>query len=257
MAWSDWREKRWQEQRPPQLLDWSLVSRRINKKPRPVERFKTGIDSFDRLMGGGLPYGMTLLLGAAGTGKSLMAKTIARKVGESGRKVFYFFGEDSADAPYNPPYLNTVDMVSWKPGVDKAIKTVETIVDREKPDLIVLDSMTTILSQTSRAVPESEVREYTKKLAADLSGILPVLATSEVRGAGAWRQPAGGQGVRHASIATLELSKKLNETKWDAEANGGEIGDVVWFVLAEDRDGQAKQGSLHRITYLDGEMLIE
>ena len=258
MAWTDSMKNRWKSQKPSQLLDWSLVQRRINKTPRSVYRIKTGMPSFDDFMGGGLPAGMLLLWGGSGVGKSLMAKTISRSMARNGKKVYYFFGEDSFDAPLDPPNLNIVDMVSWKPGVDKALKTILTIVDKEEPDLIVLDSLTTILSQTSKAVPEADVREYTKKLAEAVSGVIPIIATSEVRGNGNYESPAGGRGIQHASVVTLKLQKRIVETKWDANDWGGSVGDAFWTVYVEkDRDGVSQQSSVRKITYENGEICLE
>ena len=62
------------------------------------ERIKTGIDEFDRVVGGGLVSGSFVLLGGIpGIGKSTLLLQIAQKLAQKGKKVLYISGEESPE----------------------------------------------------------------------------------------------------------------------------------------------------------------
>lgn len=76
-----------------------------DNKPRPinevsmaaVERMKTRLDELDLVLGGGLvPGSLTLLGGEPGIGKSTILMQLALAMGETGGKVLYVSGEESA-----------------------------------------------------------------------------------------------------------------------------------------------------------------
>jgi len=60
-------------------------------------RIQTGIGEFDRVLGGGIiPGSVTLLFGEPGIGKSTILLQLALKLAESGKKILYIAGEESA-----------------------------------------------------------------------------------------------------------------------------------------------------------------
>ena len=239
-------------------INWSQAKMRLNKKPRKANRITTYMKTVDNVLGGGLPEGLTILWGQAGSGKSLFAKSITKKFVENKKKVLYFFGEDSFDSPDPiPPYLNNVDLVAWKPGASKAVRTIIKFIEQMKPDLVVLDSLTTILGVTAKAVPEADIREYTGVLASKLSGIVPTIGISEIRGS--YQQtPAGGWGISHAGLQCLKFDKHVIDSKWLAQDYGADFGQMVWSVLVEkDRDGVARQGCMFRAVYVGEECFLE
>jgi predicted ATP-dependent serine protease len=240
-------------------VNWSQAKMRLNKPPRKANRVTTHLQSVDDVLGGGLPEGLTILYGHAGTGKSMFAKTVAKKFVQNKQKVLYFFGEDSFDSPVPiPPYLNNVDMVSYRPGPPKAVRTVLKFVQEMRPDLVIFDSLTTILGATSKAVPEADVREWTGTLAAKLSGIVPAIGISEVRGSGQYLSPAGGWGVAHAGLQTILFKKHIIESKWDAQDWHAEFGAIIYTMHVEkDRDGQSRQGRVFRANYLGDDLFLE
>ena len=61
-----------------------------------VNRTKTGISEFDRVLGGGIVPGMTCLLGGEpGIGKSTLILQLCNKIASRGNKVLYISGEES------------------------------------------------------------------------------------------------------------------------------------------------------------------
>jgi DNA repair protein RadA/Sms len=76
----------------------------IGGKPRPydavdggeTERIPSGIDEFDRVLGGGIvPGSMVLIGGEPGIGKSTLLLQVAHLLGRSGGAVLYVSGEES------------------------------------------------------------------------------------------------------------------------------------------------------------------
>lgn len=243
-------------------VKWTQAKMRLNKARREPNRIKTGISGVDEALGGGLPEGLVILYGPGGCGKSLFARTIAGHFAKQKKKVLYIYGEDSFDAPKpNPPIINTVDLKSYRPGPPRAVKTILKYVMEMKPDLVVVDSLTTILAQPTghgKAVPEADVREWTGELAKRLSGVVPVLAISEVRGGGKYESPAGGRGVEHAGLALLYFGSIKIENKWDAQDWEASIGTKFWTLSVDkDRDGAANQSCMYRVTYMSDEIFLE
>jgi DNA repair protein RadA/Sms len=66
---------------------------------QPIPRTCTGIDEFDRVLGGGLVPGQVLLLsGEPGAGKSTLLLMVADAIAErTGRRALYISGEESVD----------------------------------------------------------------------------------------------------------------------------------------------------------------
>jgi predicted ATP-dependent serine protease len=250
--WSPW------DSEVPDDVNWNQAKMRLNKTPRKGHRVATGIASVDEVLGGGLPEGLLILYGQAGSGKSLFAKTIAKKFVQQKQKVLVFFGEDSFDSlPPMPPHLNNVDMVSFRPGPPKAVKTILKFIVEMKPDLVMLDSLTTILGATSKAVPEADVREWCGTLAAKLSGVVPVIGISEIRGSGQYISPAGGWGVAHAGLMTMNFTKTVIENKFEAQDYHADFGSIVYMTRVDkDRDGAAQQGKVFRVTYMGDEIFL-
>ena len=65
--------------------------------PGTTRHFRTGIDEFDRVLGGGVvPGSVTLLAGDPGVGKSTLLLEVAHRWASSGRRALYLSGEESA-----------------------------------------------------------------------------------------------------------------------------------------------------------------
>ena len=141
--------------------------KRLSEVPRDHEtRFPTGIGEFDRVLGGGLVAGGVILLGGdPGIGKStLLLEAVARVARRHG--ALYVTGEES---------LRQVGMRAERLGVEEeglkllAETRVETIIDlaaRERPEVLVVDSIQTIHSDSLGSAPGgvAQVRESAAQL---------------------------------------------------------------------------------------------
>ncbi|WP_028050551.1 DNA repair protein RadA [Cellulomonas sp. URHD0024] len=122
----------------------------------------TGVDELDRVLGGGLvPGAVVLLAGEPGVGKSTLLLDVAARAARTGRRVLYVTGEESAAqvrlrAGRIHALAPTLLLVS-----ETDLATVLGHIEKEDPDLLVVDSVQTIASTQvdGTAGGVSQVRE--------------------------------------------------------------------------------------------------
>jgi len=131
------------------------------------ERQSTGIAEFDRVLGGGLVAGTLILIGGdPGIGKSTLMLQALHGIAATGRKVLYVSGEESVrQLRLRSRRLEAVSsnlLVVSEIDID----AVMTMVENEKPDVLVVDSIQTVFSPEITSAPGSvsQVRESTMRL---------------------------------------------------------------------------------------------
>lgn len=127
-------------------------------------RVKTGIGEFDRVLGGGIvPGSLTLVGGDPGIGKSTLLLQVCRRLAMAKQKVLYISGEES---------LAQIKMRAMRIGefndclsllAETNLDVIESVIHREKPDAVVIDSIQTMYREAVSAAPGSvsQVREAT------------------------------------------------------------------------------------------------
>ncbi|MCP4147686.1 MAG: DNA repair protein RadA [bacterium] len=121
-----------------------------------IKREETGIEEFDRVLGGGVVPGSVILIGGEpGVGKSTLVLEISGKLAGKGKKILYYSGEESAVQ---------IKLRANRLGVDSdqiLLVTMGTLEDLkravvdEKPDILIVDSIQTITSQAGPAISGS------------------------------------------------------------------------------------------------------
>lgn len=132
-----------------------------------VERLKTGINEFDRVLGGGLVPGSLVLLGGdPGIGKSTMLLDAGIRFSAGGVKVLYVSGEESeAQTAMRARRLG-------KPGTALLVMTATDLdavllqAKEVQPQILVIDSIQTMYNPELQTAAGSvgQVRECTAKL---------------------------------------------------------------------------------------------
>lgn len=132
-----------------------------------VERLKTGINEFDRVLGGGLVPGSLVLLGGdPGIGKSTMLLDAGIRFSAGGIKVLYVSGEESeAQTAMRARRLG-------KPGAALLVMTATDLdavllqAKEVQPQILVIDSIQTMYNPELQTAAGSvgQVRECTAKL---------------------------------------------------------------------------------------------
>lgn len=133
-------------------------------KIEDFKRQKTGLDEFDRVLGGGLVSGSLVLLGGEpGIGKSTLVLQICQNI--SG-KILYVSGEESAEQ-----IKTRIDRLGLKSDNlvflgETNIETICATILEQKPALAIIDSIQTVysLEAPSAAGSINQVRISTTKL---------------------------------------------------------------------------------------------
>ncbi len=133
---------------------------------REVERIGTGIDEFDRVLGGGLVEGSVVLIGGdPGIGKSTLLLQALATLAAS-REVLYVTGEESA---------SQVALRARRLGAGSAplpllaeieLERICTAIQQRRPSVVVIDSIQTLYSGQLQSAPGSvaQVRECAAQL---------------------------------------------------------------------------------------------
>lgn len=158
-----------------------------------VDRISTGMGEVDRVLGGGVvPGSLVLIGGEPGIGKSTLMLQVCQKLAENNCRVLYMSGEESP---------NQIRIRGSRVGCEhpeilvSGEVTVEGILaqmEKEKPGLIVIDSIQTVFSTELTSAPGtvSQIREATTKFlyAAKRSGI-PLVIIGHITKEGAIAGP--------------------------------------------------------------------
>jgi len=127
----------------------------------------SGIDELDRVLGGGVVKGVSLLLaGEPGVGKSTLLLSVAARWAAAGRRTLYVTGEESAAQVR----LRAERTGGVHPNLFLAAETdlaaVLAHVEQVEPTLVVVDSVQTIGSTEAEGVPGgvTQVREVATSL---------------------------------------------------------------------------------------------
>ena len=131
------------------------------------ERMSTGIAEFDRVLGGGLVAGTLVLIGGdPGIGKSTIMLQVMHGIASNGHRVLYVSGEESV----RQLRLRSRRLKTLSPGLlvvsEIDIDAIMAMVESEKPDVLVVDSIQTVFSPEITSAPGSvsQVRESTMRL---------------------------------------------------------------------------------------------
>ncbi|HPF19959.1 MAG TPA: DNA repair protein RadA [Syntrophomonas sp.] len=140
----------------------------LNSIPQTqVYRFSSGMNEFDRVLGGGMVPGSLVLLGGdPGIGKSTLLLQVADNLAQLGRKVLYLSGEES---PLQ------IRLRSVRLGIEtdriyllneQNLDLLDSYLTEIDPDLVIIDSIQTVYCESLSSIPGSvsQLRECTAKL---------------------------------------------------------------------------------------------
>lgn len=130
------------------------------------DRFSTGIEEFDRVLGGGIVKGALILIGGdPGIGKSTLALVAMNGLMREGKRVLYVTGEESLQQlRLRAKRLNIDESMDALAETD--LDVILDVLGENNPDVVVLDSIQTIESMTTAAPRGSvaQLKEITDRL---------------------------------------------------------------------------------------------
>lgn len=131
------------------------------------ERISTHIQEFDRVLGGGLVNGTLVLIGGdPGIGKSTLMLQALHGLARGGHRVLYVSGEESIrQIRLRSRRLDAVDSNLFVVA-EVEMDTIMGMIENEKPDVLVIDSIQTMYNPELSSAPGSvtQVRESAVRL---------------------------------------------------------------------------------------------
>ncbi|MGD9561646.1 MAG: DNA repair protein RadA [Pyrinomonadaceae bacterium] len=119
-------------------------------------RTSSGIEELDRVLGGGIVAGSLVLIGGSpGIGKSTIVIQMADKISRAGSRVLYVSGEESE---------RQIKMRGERLGLaaenvlllpETNLQSILAIIEKVRPDLVVVDSIQTVFSERIESAPGS------------------------------------------------------------------------------------------------------
>jgi len=130
------------------------------------KRLASGVDEFDRVLGGGLVRGSLVLLGGEpGIGKSTLLLQVADSLARAGARVLYACGEESpAQVKMRAERLGCTGDIGLLPVTD--VSLVEAAALDDGADVLIVDSIQTMFDPDAPGSPGSvgQVRASTARL---------------------------------------------------------------------------------------------
>ena len=165
--WESLEEERPSTATGKRLTGYNVPRSLVTAPELDEERFVTGINELDRVLGGGIVPGSVILIGGdPGIGKSTLLLHMLSSLARRGEKVLYVSGEESA----HQIKMRAKRLSALEPNVYLATESsVEHITDmaREmKPCILAVDSIQTLSCTDISSAPGSvtQVRESAAKL---------------------------------------------------------------------------------------------
>ncbi|HKG32327.1 MAG TPA: AAA family ATPase, partial [Gemmatimonadales bacterium] len=135
---------------------------------QPLERWRTGLNEFDFVLGGGIvPGSMTLIGGEPGIGKSTLLLQAAARLENAGHTVLYTSGEESPDQiRLRADRLINEDAGSVHVLGETRLESIIQAVGSVGADVVVIDSIQTVYTDQLESAPGNvgQVRECSGQL---------------------------------------------------------------------------------------------
>jgi len=136
-------------------------------KAEDMPRLPTGVDEFDRVLGGGLvPGGVVLIGGDPGIGKSTLLLQALAEMSAAGVSVLYSSGEESAAQIALRAKRIAMTAPQQEVLAEIQLEKLLTTIDAARPQVVVVDSIQTVYSDALTSAPGSvaQVRECAAQL---------------------------------------------------------------------------------------------
>ncbi|MDP3030695.1 MAG: DNA repair protein RadA [Rhodocyclaceae bacterium] len=136
-------------------------------RPRDEPRLPTGVEEFDRVLGGGLVAGGVVLIGGdPGIGKSTLLLQALARLAEAGQPVLYVSGEESGEQIALRANRLQLPAAGLRLLAEINLEKIIAALQEEKPLVAVIDSIQTLWSDALQSAPGSvaQVRECAAQL---------------------------------------------------------------------------------------------
>jgi len=131
------------------------------------DRVPSGIGELDRVLGGGIVAGMTILVGGEpGIGKSTLMLQAANRIASAGRRVLYVTGEESLGQTKMRAARLGADSEEIYVLAENSLETIIGCIENLSPDLLVIDSVQMVHRRDIHSAPGTvaQVRQCSVEL---------------------------------------------------------------------------------------------
>ena len=135
-------------------------------EPQDDVRVPSGLDEFDRVLGGGIVPGTLVLIGGdPGIGKSTLLLQVADRLSHTGTTVLYVSGEESERQIKLRGERLRVEARNVYLLPETNLENIASEIDRLKPGAVIVDSIQTVFSSLLESAPGSvsQVREVAQQ----------------------------------------------------------------------------------------------
>ena len=168
-AWNTFVEEKVEKSSPTRkrAANEVTVSTLSQIETREEMRITTDIEELDRVLGGGIVKGSLVLVGGdPGIGKSTLLLQVCKNLSRQRKRVLYISGEESLQqikirAERIGEFSESLSLLC-----ETNLDTIHEIIKKEKPEIVVIDSIQTMYNETVSSAPGSvsQVRESTGTL---------------------------------------------------------------------------------------------
>ena len=209
-----------------------------------LNRIKTGLNEFDRVLGGGFLNGQSVLLaGEPGVGKSTLLLQVANKLN---MPVYYICGEESPSQVkerYTRLHLKSDSIELWE---NTFVETITSYLSKRGEGLIIFDSINSGFSSRYKATQGSlsQIKEVSQQLVlfAKKSG-LPIILVGQINKEGGI---AGPKALEHLvdTVLFLEGDDVHSFRVLRSQKNRfGSVNEVGLFLMDEQGMTQVENPS--------------
>lgn len=142
----------------------SVETMALDQSPKlmQMKRFNTGLEEFNRVLGGGLAEGSFVLLGGTpGIGKSTLLLQMAGGLANNNHKVLYVSGEESVAQTSHRAHRLNIKSPLIEIAAESQLNSILDLAKSKRPDVLVMDSIQTVYLPEIQSAPGSvsQVRE--------------------------------------------------------------------------------------------------
>jgi DNA repair protein RadA/Sms len=142
----------------------SLETMTLDQSPTTLQmlRLNTGLEEFNRVLGGGLAKGSFVLLGGApGIGKSTLLLQMAGGLARHEHRVLYISGEESVAQTSSRAHRLGIKSALIEIAAESQLNSILDLAKKKRPDVLVVDSIQTVYLPEIQSAPGSvsQVRE--------------------------------------------------------------------------------------------------
>lgn len=128
----------------------------LNSEETPPARTRSGMDEFDRVLGGGLVAGSAILIGGdPGIGKSTLLLQATAAFAKAGLSSIYISGEEASDQVRMRARRLGLHDAPLQLGAETNLRDILSTLDTLRPDLVVIDSIQTMWVDNVDSAPGS------------------------------------------------------------------------------------------------------